>query len=551
MCHMSPSSRMRVALIAVGCAFLTCVCGSNRVLAATGTAIFNVKDYGASGNKAEDARPAIQKAIDACGAAGGGTVYLPPGSYTSAMLHLRSHVRFEIEAGATLFASQDPNAWDRSGTLALFNGKDLENVSLVGRGTVDGQAQFELAAGDLETVGDHNQRMLKLGPLPKRPFVKGFPKSPLMPFLVLLSGCKDIEIRGLNFINAAVWTFNLLDCERIVLDGLFVRTSLEAGAYCDGIDLDSCRNASISNCTIETGDDCIALSSNGNDEAKPCEDVTVTNCRLASSSAGVKFSEYNRAGIRRVVVSNTVFSNVNRGIAIFNALGGEVSDVVFSNLTINCRRKEWYWGGDGQPFHFAIFPSDHVGRQTAEGKPLPIGSIRNVFVQNVIARGQGTSELRGMPESRLEGLRFDNVRLFMSADPTAPFDKADDALRVQWAKNLKLKDVEVVWEKPSLDAWKCALQLDEVDGVVIDDFSGRAAWPERGTAAVLFNNVANATVRNSRALDGTKLFLEVLGQGSRNILLQANDFRAAEKPFKLGEGVSPGAVELLHNRVGA
>lgn len=66
---------------------------------ATGKTVFNVKDYGATGRKADDARSAIQKAIDACAAAGGGAVYLPPGEYTSGTLYLRSHVYFHIEAG--------------------------------------------------------------------------------------------------------------------------------------------------------------------------------------------------------------------------------------------------------------------------------------------------------------------------------------------------------------------------------------------------------------------------------------------------------------------
>jgi polygalacturonase len=72
------------------------------LVAGTGPAVFNVKDYGATGKKADKARVAIQQAIDSCAAAGGGVVYLPPGEYTSGTLHLRSHVRFHLEAGATL-----------------------------------------------------------------------------------------------------------------------------------------------------------------------------------------------------------------------------------------------------------------------------------------------------------------------------------------------------------------------------------------------------------------------------------------------------------------
>lgn len=69
--------------------------------------VFNVKDYGATGLKQENARQALQQAIDACGRAGGSTVYVPPGEYTSGQLRLRSGVRLYVEAGATLFASLD------------------------------------------------------------------------------------------------------------------------------------------------------------------------------------------------------------------------------------------------------------------------------------------------------------------------------------------------------------------------------------------------------------------------------------------------------------
>jgi hypothetical protein len=42
---------------------------------------FNVKDYGAVGDGAADDTVAIQDAIDAASAAGGGVIYVPPGDY--------------------------------------------------------------------------------------------------------------------------------------------------------------------------------------------------------------------------------------------------------------------------------------------------------------------------------------------------------------------------------------------------------------------------------------------------------------------------------------
>src|SRR5436305_12602190 len=104
------------------------------------TVEFNVRDYGASGRKVEDARPAIQKAMEAAAAAGGGTVYLPPGEYTSGTIHLRSHVRLLVDSGATLFASKNGREFDKG---ALLYGEDLENITVEGRGTIDGQAEYE------------------------------------------------------------------------------------------------------------------------------------------------------------------------------------------------------------------------------------------------------------------------------------------------------------------------------------------------------------------------------------------------------------------------
>src|SRR4051812_44497734 len=86
-----------------------------------GAASYNVRDYGASGQKTASAQAAIQQAIDACAAAGGGVVYFPPGDYTTGTLHLRSHLRLYLESGATIFASKEPAAFDKR---ALFYGED-------------------------------------------------------------------------------------------------------------------------------------------------------------------------------------------------------------------------------------------------------------------------------------------------------------------------------------------------------------------------------------------------------------------------------------------
>src|SRR5579862_8626824 len=99
-----------------------------------GVQVFNVRNYGATGNKADDAQKAIESAVKACAKAGGGTVYLPPGEYTSGTIHLRNHLRFFIDAGATLYASTNPAQYDRP---ALLYAEDANNITIEGRGTVE------------------------------------------------------------------------------------------------------------------------------------------------------------------------------------------------------------------------------------------------------------------------------------------------------------------------------------------------------------------------------------------------------------------------------
>jgi hypothetical protein len=518
-----------------------------------GASVYNVRDYGATGRKTEDARLAIQRAIDACARGGGGKVYFPPGEYTSGTLHLRSHVCVEVEAGATLFASADPGAYDfgmLAAKAALFHGEDLEHVTLTGRGTVDGQAEYEWREDDFEQGYNHKTWMQALGKSLRRSFPKGFPQRQVYPHLLWLGRAKDVRISGLNFARSPSWSLTFYDCARVVCDGLSIDTSLREGVWADGIDLDGCRDVSIAHCTIATGDDCIALSSTPNwGPARACENVTINDCHLASASAGVKFTEGNQVGIRRVVVCDTVFSPVNRGVVFLNGLGGEVADVLLTDLVIGCERSDWFWAGDGQPFFVRLAPINELNQEPAKPGDRPVGRIRNVIVRNVIAQAKGSCPVYGHFQSWLENVSIENVRLFVSTDPDAPYDKAEHALDCRRARNLKVKDVTVFWEPPALAQWKSALYLEDIKGLELASFTGRAAWPARGQPAVALRNVADAVVRDCRAPEGTGLFLRVAGPRSRAIRLWANDLTQAKTPYELAPETKRRAFKTAGSRL--
>jgi polygalacturonase len=503
--------------------------------------VFNVKDFGATGIKEDLAQEAIQRTVDACAAAGGGTVFIPPGQYTSGTIHLRSHVRLFVEAGATVYSLHDKSHFDQD---ALLYGEDLTNVTIEGRGVFDGGGAY-----DRRLKGDHEDDFIRPNQIEMEklglPLMRAFPKPDRTGKLVLLVRCTDVRIAGVSFVDSPSWTMHPVQCERLVIDGISIRTSLEDGVWADGIDPDGCKDVRISNCTIETGDDALVFySMDWFGPAQPCENITVTNCRLSSASSAIKFCDGNIAGIRNVTIDNCVITGSNRGIAFMTFDGGPVENIVLSNLTIETVRHEWFWWGDGEPFHFNIRKRSEVHANWPPEKDRPAGAIRNVKIQNVIARGTGSSICNGHPDSWLDGISFENVKLTVAHDPDAAYDKAVHGLVFKQARNLSLKDVEIVWEGPPSEKWQSALALDEVQGVILDGIAAVQSPGAEKAPAVLLNQVDDAVVRNCRAADGTGTFLLLAGEGTKDILLERNDFRKARLPYAFAEGAKPEALKL-------
>jgi len=502
--------------------FLMTVCAS----ALAAQPAFNVKDYGATGRKQDNARPALQSAIDACGRAGGGTVYVPPGEYTSGQLRLRSGVRLYVEAGATLFASLEGKEFDPGMKAALLYGEDLHDIAIEGRGAIDGQASYEQRLNDFTDYYIRpNQLLMEAtgGPL-LRSFPIGLGKETVYPRLVLLLRCQDVRISGLKFLRSRSWTINPYACKHLTIDGVYIFSDQKTAVWADGIDPDGCQDVHISNSTIETGDDALVFySAEIWGPALPVENVTVTNCRLSSSSSAIKFCDGNSNAVRRVAIDNVVITNSNRGLAFMVFDGGVVEDVVISNVTIDTRRFEWFWWGDGDPIHFNIKRRSEVDGAKRDHEP-PAGIIRNVSIRNVIAHGTGTSAINGHPDSWLDGIRLDNIRLFVSHDPQAQYENTQAALTLRNARNFTMKDVEIQWEKPESATWKAGMQVEDVTDLLLDGVS----VPTRMT----LRNVRNVTVRQSRMPA-----LEVLGAGSHGIRLLDS-----EGTLTTGSEVGPGSV---------
>jgi polygalacturonase len=185
--------------------------------------------------------------------------------------------RVDPAALAAVFASPDPKAYefgDIPSKAALFFGEDLEDVSIGGEGTVDGEAEYEWRLDDFERAFEHKALMESLGKPLMRAFPKGFPRRQVFPHLLWLGKSKNIRVTGLRFQSSPSRTLALYGCERAVFDGLQVFSSLKEAVWADGIDLDGCRDVVITNCMIATGDDCIVfISADAWGPARVCENI--------------------------------------------------------------------------------------------------------------------------------------------------------------------------------------------------------------------------------------------------------------------------------------
>ena len=530
------------------CTALQFAFSASLVLAQAKSDIFNVRDFGATGKKEDMATEAIQKAIDACAKAGGGEVYLPAGDYTSGTLHLRSHVKFYLDTGATLWGSKSESDFT---TDALLLGEDLENISIEGRGVIDGQSEYDWRMNVIDDgyIRD-NQKSAEAAGVPlMRSFPKELGHRKIYPHMIKLVSCKDVRIAGISILHSPSWTLYPYDCERLRIDGIYIHTDQKYGVWADGIDPNSCRDVVIANCVIETGDDAIVFYSTpeGGRPAKACERIVVTNCRLSSSSSAIKFCDGNQIAVRDVTISNCVITHSNRGIAFMVYDGGVVENVIISNLVINTNRFDWFWWGNGDPIYFTIQRrSESLGLPLKPDEP-PAGKIRHVILRNIIAHGQGSCLILGHPNSWLEDVSLENIKLFQSTDPSAAYDRSGDAMYFHYARDIRVKDVQVHWEKPELAKWQSALYFKDVNGLKVEGFSGGPAKTDSSNPSVVLDEVAHASIVDSTTQAGTKIFLGVKGAQSQDINLHDDELHMVKIPYQTDKDVKPGTVKVSDN----
>jgi polygalacturonase len=326
---------------------------------------FNVRDNGATGDGKTKDTADLQKTLDACAAAGGGTVTLPEGSYLTGSIRIGGNTTLHFEKGATLVGSPDVAdypvmkvRWEgewRDGHSALITAQNVDNVAITGDGIIQGPP-LALAA--------------------LRPNASGNVRGPSL--------FEPIEVHGLTLDGFStryqrMWSIHMTYCSDVHVRNLNIRSTQANG---DGIDVDSCKNVTIDNCDIDAGDDAICLKSGRGMEAvriaRPTENVTITNCKLGSNFAGLGIGTEMSGGVRNVSVSHCVFTRVGGQNSIFikarTGRGGFMTDMTFDNIECHARTV----------FAIDIVTKGIIGNEPVTG-PDAVPTVKNLSFTNVTA----------------------------------------------------------------------------------------------------------------------------------------------------------------------
>lgn len=400
---------------------------------------YNILDFGAVGDGVTNDTSAIQKAINACSKTGG-RVTLPGGRvYRCGALVLCSNLELHLEQGAVLKGSDNLGDYRLFGegpstpqkleipsyinceyagapTHYFLYARDCTDLAITGLGTIDGNE--EIFYGDMDKY--HIEGLF-------------YPRAPLL----FLENVEHLTIRDVKLTRSAFWTVHMVGCRDVLIDGIRILNNLRL-ANCDGIDPDHCQNVRISNCHIECADDCIVFKNTAAAmKYGPCENITVTNCTLTTTSAAIKFGSESEALFRNILVENCAISRSNRGISLQLRDKGSIENAVFHNIAIDTRLfwPEVYWGR-AEPIAITV-----LKRKT----DTQVGTVKNIQFSNIVCTSENGILLYGEEEHAIQNIRFRDVSLHLRSSTRYP--KGDHDLRPCTGSTLTPKKLSYVYAR--------------------------------------------------------------------------------------------------------
>ncbi len=333
-----------------------------------GDGTFNIKDYGAVGDGETLNTKAIQRAIDACSAAGGGKVWIPAGRFVIGTVQVKSNVTVSLDYGAELLGSQNKKDYPienlrpaREGNSeCLLYAEDATNIRFEGLGVIDGRGQPEF--------------------FPKRAGPGGRDDRPR---LIRFENCENLTFSGLTYKNPAFWGIHLIDCRNVHFTGVTVRMRNNHSNN-DGLDIDGCENVLIENCDIVSGDDAICLKSSLN----PCRNIVVRDCIVSSATAAVKFGTSSYGGFIDVDISNCYFYDCPMGAVKLQSVdGARLENISISRIVMEDVGSPLFvrLGNRGRTYTKNTYTGTRVLNE-GKSEGAGVGSIKNIRMSDVVAK---------------------------------------------------------------------------------------------------------------------------------------------------------------------
>jgi polygalacturonase len=408
--------------------------------------IFDIRTYGAVGDgKAVDS-PAINKAIEAAAAAGGGTVLFPPGTWLSFSIRLKSHVALYLSQGATILAADSPlpnattgynggtydaaepnTAWDAYQDYghnhwhnSLIWGEGINDISITGPGLIFGKG-LSFGAGPGRPANALRPPLTAAPPAVRPPRGNYTMFQAEQPGVgnkaIALKNCRNVLFRDFSILKGGHFGLLLTGVDNLTIDNLTIDTDR------DGMDIDCCRNVRVSNCFVNSPwDDAICpKSSYALGYNRATENLTITNCYVAGSyelgtmldgtykkfapdvprlarNGRIKCGTESNGGFKNITISNCVFDGC-MGLALESEDGALCEDIAISNITMR--------DVVSAPLFWRLGARLRGPKETTK-----VGTLQRIIVNNLVSYNTVphiSSILSGIPEVPIRDVKISNV----------------------------------------------------------------------------------------------------------------------------------------------